>query len=288
MVRKLSAVIVCLFVCAFTSPSALAWGSEGHRLIAEIAERYLTPVTQKKIQTLLRAESLYGIAGCPVKTLADAATWPDCLRSFGETYAHTFAWHFDDIPLCGVPDKAIYCKDGQCLSTQTQRLIGVLGDKSAPVKDRLEALKFVTHFIGDAHQPLHASNNDDRGGNEIAVSFLGSTSKAMNLHHVWDTELLVELIGADSDPAATLARQIDDKDIIAWGRGDVDDWLKESHQLAKDVAYADLPSPPACAAKPGETEILGPHYYDKVKDTVALQIKRAGVRLAKVLNESLR
>ncbi|MDB5814127.1 MAG: hypothetical protein JWN23_1244 [Rhodocyclales bacterium] len=286
--RKLSALIVWLFVCAFTSPSAFAWGSEGHRLVAEIAEHYLTPVAQRKVQTLLRAESLYGVAGCPVKTLADAATWPDCLRGFGQTYAHTFAWHFDDIPLCGAPDKTVYCKDGQCLSTQTQRLIGVLADKSAPVKDRLEALKFVAHFIGDAHQPLHATDNDDRGGNEIPVSFFGGASKSMNLHHAWDTDLLVKLIGTDTNPAGTLALQIDDKDIKAWGTGDVNDWLKESHQLAKDVAYADLPSPPACGAKTSKPETVGPRYYNKVKDTVALQIKRAGVRLAKVLNESLR
>ncbi len=286
MIRKFVTWIVLMSAWLAAIPSAWAWGPEGHRLVAEIAEQYLSPVAQKKIQILLRAEKSYGVAQCPVKTLADAATRPDCSRGPSQTYANTFPWHFDDIP-CGVPDKAGKCKDGQCLSTQTERLIGVLGDKTANTKDRLEVFKFVTHFIGDAHQPLHAEDNGDEGGNAIPVRFVGVVSKPLNLHHVWDTELLERIIKGSSDPAGDFVLQINDADIQAWDQGDLEDWLNESHQLAKDVAYADLPSPPACNGIPTQPETLGPDYYAKVKDTVVQQIQKAGVRLAKVLNGAL-
>src|SRR5260370_12060460 len=185
-----------VILASFTLPPepALAFGAEGHRLIAQIAEHYLTPLAQKKVQVLLRAERFYGLAKCPVKSLADAATWPDCLRGFGATYKNTFPWHFDDIPLCG---EAVYLEDyanDQCLSAQTTKFIAVLSNNKASMKNRLQALKFVAHLIGDAHQPLHATTNGDRAGNQISVSFLNVQDSRLNLHHVWDTELITKII----------------------------------------------------------------------------------------------
>src|SRR5260370_14294034 len=176
-----------VILASFTLPPepALAFGAEGHRLIAQIAEHYLTPLAQKKVQVLLRAESFCGLAKWPVKSLADAATWPDCLRGFGATYKTTFPWHFDDIPLCGEAVYLEYCANDQCLSAQTKKFIAVLSNNKSSMKNRLQALKFVAPLIGDSHQHLHPTTNVDHRGNQTSVRLLNLQDRPSNLQHVW-------------------------------------------------------------------------------------------------------
>lgn len=270
-----------------TCSQVRAWGEEGHRLIAGVTEYYLVPTAEKKIKSLLRAESRYGVKDCPVKTLEDAAVWPDCIRKYPAQYEKTFSWHFDDIPLCGPADHSTYCPDDQCLSGQVPKLIAVLSDPKATLKDRLEALKYVTHFVGDVHQPLHAENNGDKGGNQISVSYPGVRAKNLNLHAFWDVQL-VELTQKKGTDPANLVLGISGQDVQNWSQGTVTDWLAESHALAKDLAYARLPIPPACGTAPTGTEALDTGYVQAIDGTISLQLQKAGVRLAKILNEALR
>ena len=179
----------------------------------------------------------------------------------------------------------------------------VLGNKSAAPADRLEALKWVVHFVGDIHQPLHAEDNKDRGGNDVAVTFFHISSKE-NLHHVWDSNVLEKGLNLPTktngpgeieeirSAAAKLNDAIAPEQAKAWAPAGlvqndeaiVVTWANESHKLAHDVAYADLPVPPSKA----ERETLGADYEAAAWPVVKGQLERGGVRLAELLNEALK
>ncbi len=269
------------------SPAALAWGESSHRLTAAIAERLLTREASAQVVRMLAGEASFGTPECPVSTLQDAARWADCVRPL-KRYAHTAHWHFDDIPICGTARHDVYCPDGDCLSTQTKRLIGVLGDVGADPAARLEALKLVVHFVGDLHQPLHAANNGDRGGNDVPTRFLGSADNdgRQNLHRVWDSRL-AEKQFTGMDAVASLFGRLTPLEGAAWREGDIDDWLHETHAIAVDVTYAALPRPLVCNAKGGDRELLDAAYYERAAPVVAQQLLKAGVRIAEVLNRTL-
>jgi hypothetical protein len=158
---------------ALTGP-ALAWGSEGHRVVAEIAEQYLEPATARQVRGLLAIEN--------ATTLAQVATWADDIRA---QRRETARWHFVDIPIhppAGTPaayDAARDCPRSDCIVAAIERFEGVLRDRSAPPRERLKALKFIVHFVADIDQPLHCADDGDRGGNDIRLIFRG---RHTNLH----------------------------------------------------------------------------------------------------------
>jgi S1/P1 Nuclease len=141
---------------------------------------------------------------------------------------------------------------------------------------RNEALKFIVHFVADLHQPLHCADDNDRGGNDVHVTFFGENA---NLHSVWDT-LLIERI--DSDPghyADRLDADLTDSTIRAFEQGTVEDWALESHAVGKKVVYGALPR--------RETIDLGTDYFEVAAGAADLQLQKAGIRLAFILNEAL-
>ncbi len=283
-------LLVPSLLCACACAKAYGWGEVGHRAIARIAEASLTPAAHRAIDQLLAAESRYGVPGCPVATLGDAAVWADCLRKRHDEWATTFAWHYDDNPICDAAPRERYCPDGQCLSVQTRRLVQVLSDQTAGTRERLQALKFVTHLVGDAHQPLHAANNQDRGGNDQPLRLPSSHAGRTNLHRLWDTDLVERLLGnpLSESAFAALAGGITDQQGRDWGRGDIEQWIAESHQLAITRVYAPLPAPPVCHGPPSGLQTIGESYVMATADTVRDQLRRAGIRLALVLNSALR
>lgn len=280
---KLGLLLLVIFLSCH---SAEAFGPKGHRLVAAIAEHYLSPVTKKQVRNILKREAEYAVDGCPVKSLQDASYWPDCLKDRPQTYGYTFNWHFDNIPMCEQEAYAVYCPSGNCLSAQLEKFITTLKDKNAPARARLEALKFIAHLLGDLHQPLHMIDNNDQGGNLIKVTYFG---KETNLHVVWDIELVDQVApGAVNTEASRMSHEITDSDAHTWSASTSKDWIAESYDLAKKFAYGKLPHPPVCNVVPSGMEKLGEDYYKEVKDIEVLQLKRAGVRLAKVLNDALR
>jgi len=203
------------------------------------------------------------------------ASWADEYR---HDHRETAPWHFIDIPLADSSiDLARECPNGQCVIAQTEHFLSVLRDPSADRAKKAEALRFVIHFVGDMHQPLHDQDNGDKGGNERHVILDGHPD---NLHWVWDTGLIERI---DRDPhalAAELQRRITDQDRATWVKGSIEDWVMEGHRLAQTVAYGDLgtenPAPITAA-------------YEKEADPVVeTQLGKAGVRLAYLLNEALR
>src|ERR1700730_10254088 len=173
-----------------SSPEAQGWGQEVHSIVAEIAQRRLDADTLKKVKILLGGEI----------SLASIASWADDYRAGHE---ETAGWHFVDIPYDHfnyVP--AVDCKAdpkrGDCVINAIMRAREALGDCWRTREERLDALKFLVHFVGDVHQPLHAAartdphtGTGDQGGNLVEVTFFGQKN---NLHWVWDTGLIMHAV----------------------------------------------------------------------------------------------
>lgn len=271
---------------ALALPSAaLAWGGEGHRVVATLAYERLTPQARQTVDRLIAAAPQEGTPACAVGSVQDAATWPDCVRgAYRARFAALIPRHFEDRPLCGTATKAQFCKDGACVSEEVKRALGVLRDRRRSVVDRLIALEEVEHFVGDMHQPLHMTDNGDRGGNAVQASLPGGMTA--NLHHVWDTELVVDALGSDETRAEATLRPLVQANAASWARSNVNAWAAETHLVGVAVAYGRLPRPPPCGGS-APFEALGQDYVDATVPVVRQQLGRAAVRLAVVLNAAL-
>ena len=175
---------ICYGVVAFAllAPSvASAWGPQGHRLVAELAWEQLTPQTQARIEPLLHGE--------PEPTLPGIANWADRLRSSDPDLGRlSAAWHYVNIG----DDRCVFdaprdCPKGNCVVDAIPTQAALLADESLPLATRTQALRFLVHFVGDIHQPLHAGHAEDKGGNTYQVNLDG---KGSNLHQLWDSGLL--------------------------------------------------------------------------------------------------
>jgi hypothetical protein len=143
------------------------------------------------------------------------------------------------------------------------------------------ALKFVLHFVGHLHQPLHSSDDNDRGGNNKRVSATGFP--AGNLHHFWDTEF-VDTLGPDAETIASdLIGHITKDQQNQWQAGGPADWAQETFKIAQGDAYGQLPAPKARGSFR-----LTDDYVTTATNDVSLQLSKAGVRLAMILNQTLR
>jgi hypothetical protein len=282
--------VFCGLLALSLSPGALAWGPEGHRMIGEIAERHLNPKAKSRVLGLLEADRLADGQPSGRRTLGEIANWADEIKDtdWGKRRG---SWHYDDVPLCGAAEYAKYCRNGRCASAQLARQIEILGNERARPGQRNEALKWVVHLVGDIHQPLHAANRGDRGGNRVRVSFFGERDNppygALNLHAVWDVHMVRRLVAHRGGERAIVSAPVAARDRSAWERGSVADWVDESHRIAGDTVYALLPVAASCSNKIVDVVALDGTYHAKAAPVIEIQIRKAGVRLARVLNEAL-
>lgn len=180
--RRAIAALLALAIPAFAA-TVQAWGDLGHRIVAELAWRQLDPSARAEVTRLLKADGS--------DSLADVASWPDHLRDdpaqreLGKATGPLHYMDFHDGKCHYVPPRD--CADGRCVVGGIEKYVAILGDRHKSNAERAEALKFVVHIVGDVHQPLHAGNRDDKGGNEYQVQFDG---KGTNLHRVWDSQML--------------------------------------------------------------------------------------------------
>ncbi len=246
---------------------ALAWGPEGHEVVAHLAARNLTAKVRAQVAALLGGEA--------EAAMAIAANWADEIR---DDRTRTSSWHFVNIEIDrGLDyDAARDCRGGNCVVQQISRVEAVLKSRASRAR-KAEALRFLIHFVGDIHQPLHAADRHDRGGNMVRV-FVKS-GRPENLHHVWDTDV-VALLGRD--PAA-LARRIDDglrpaQKAALMAPASPVAWAQASAAIARNVAYAQLRN--------------GNHIDARTLAADAQvargQLTRAGYALAGMLNRALR
>jgi hypothetical protein len=269
------------------TPSAWAWGGQGHRTIGAIADRLLSSPARAAVAQLLSGDlDKFGkLSGR--RTLEAVSDWPDEITG---TPAARPRWHYDDAPICGSAPKARYCPEGQCNTEQLKRLIAVVADTRAASRDRNEALKWVVHLVGDIHQPLHAADNGDRGGNRVPVALAGVRTRGReNLHRAWDNDLVRLALHAperqrppaDIDALALEARSLVDEA----GQGSPDSWALESNNLARNVAYHYREF--ACDRVPLDIVVLDQDYQQQAKAIVRERVLLAGARLAALLNAIL-
>ncbi len=286
----LSSRFLCGLLALSLAQGAFAWGPEGHRMVGDIADRFLTAATRARIEKLLEADRMADDQPSGRRTLGEVANWADEIKDtdWGKRRG---SWHYDDIPLCGAAEYAKYCRNGRCASAQLARQIEILGNERARPGQRNEALKWVVHIVGDIHQPLHAANRGDRGGNRVQVSFFGERDNppygALNLHAVWDVHMVRRLIADRAGESAIASVPVAARDRSAWERGSMADWVDESHRIAGDTVYALLPVVASCSDKIVDVVALDGTYYARAAPVIEIQIRKAGVRLARVLNETL-
>jgi nuclease S1 len=287
LARTFTALAAGLLMGAALAPCAWAWGPQGHRTVGAIADRLLTPSARVVVLKLLEADAdKFGNASGRT-TLEAVSVWADEIRG---TPAEHGPWHYDDVPVCGSEPKARYCPDGQCNSEELKRLIGVLADPRASPRERNEALKWVVHLVGDLHQPLHAADNDDRGGNLVPVALEGVRTRGReNLHRVWDNDLVTLALHTRNrqqppgniDALAAEARTLAGKA----GQGSPDGWAFESNNLARNVAYHYAAF--ACHTVPPGIVVLDAAYQADAVQIVHERLLLAGARLADLLNRVL-
>ncbi len=248
-----------------TAPS-YAWGEQGHNVAGAIAELRLSPAARDEVARLLSDEA--------DPTLAGVSTWADDIRKTDPDLGKRSApWHYVNIAEndCDyVP--AVNGNDGQNVIEALRAQTAILADRSRSDDDRNRALKFVVHFVGDVHQPLHAGYARDRGGNEVKVTYLGRNT---NLHSVWDTRLLDTRHASNADevkrvlalPAPDLPAPQPDTDPIAWAQ--------ESCRIVKQPGFYP------------ESSTIGDDYTRRFLPVAESQLRLAGERLGRLLNAVL-
>lgn len=289
MLRSLRVLPMLAALCLVAFP-ALAWGPEGHGIVADIAQRHLTPAALREVRRLLALEGK--------ENLDQVSSWADDYR---QDHRSTGPWHYVDIPLdASGYDAARDCPRGNCVVAKLPHFVHVLADRSATPEQRLVALKWVVHLVGDIHQPLHNEDHDDKGGNTVQLVYFGTPT---NLHRIWDTAIIEHALGLHMQPdfsfdhAATRAAavrmdgSIDTAMRERWSPPHPDTsieaaavrWSDHAHALARTVAYADLPSRRQRRRDKGWSEA----YQQRTWPVVRTQLEAAGVRLADVLNGAL-
>lgn len=253
---KILSLAAALLLPLTHASSAFAWGAEGHRLIAQLAETQLTPAAHAEVNRLLATE--------PGSSMPSVATWADEIRS-----RSTAPWHYVNPPPGGCSyDRDRDCADGQCAVETLSRQVDILSAKTSD-SARLTALKWVIHLVGDLHQPLHAGFKADKGGNLYQIQAFG---RGTNLHSLWDGAMIRNRPGgmdALRKAAATAG-------VAPPNAPQPADWAAES---CKIVSAPDF--------YPNGHDI-GQPYVDRWDPVLVDRLKSAAQRLAATLNDALR
>ena len=231
-----------------------AWGALGHQIVAALADQQLTPQTRQKIQRLLELE--------PGATMMSISTWADESRT-----PATSAWHYVNFPRgeCNY-DAARDCSDGKCVVAAIERQIEVL-KTSTDDSQRLKALKYVVHFVGDVHQPLHAGYADDRGGNSYQLQ---AFMRGSNLHSVWDSGLIKN----ESENLNDWVRKLSTAPQSKVASVPVAVMAEESCRIVAQEGFY-----------PGR--LVDVPYINKYTPVASERLQMAGFRLAQLLNDAL-
>jgi nuclease S1 len=254
-VKKLVTTLLTIWAALNAQPS-FAWGEDGHKIIATLADAQLSPAARKEVNRLLALE--------PGQTLASISTWADKHRN-----PATSAWHYVNLPRGDCTyDPERDCPDGKCIVAAIDRQIETLhtaGDDGT----RLTALKYLVHFIGDVHQPLHAGFGDDRGGNRYQLQ---AFMRGSNLHAVWDSGLIKALQREnDSIVKELLIRPMPPTATSFTAAGAVEESCRI---VSKAGFYPD--------------RLVAPEYVERYTPVMLYQLALAGTRLAGTLNRILK
>ncbi|NQX80440.1 MAG: S1/P1 nuclease [Flavobacteriaceae bacterium] len=253
-------VAVAIFSVNASYSNKPFWGKTGHRTVGEIASKYLDEDTAKAIADLLDGESL-----------ASASTYGDDIKS-DKNYNKFYQWHYVNFPFDTKYSDSEKAKKGD-LIMGIETCIRIIKDKKNTRENRVLYLKMLIHFIGDLHQPLHVGRGEDKGGNDIKVTWF---YKKSNIHRVWDSDM-IDRYKMSYTELANNVKRLSDSEAKAIQSGSLMDWVIESQNLSKKV-YASV--------KMGDK--LSYKYAYKHFGTVKEQLQKGGLRLAKILNEIMK
>jgi S1/P1 Nuclease len=281
--------LILIAVAVLSISDACAWGDLGHKTTALLAYRHLSPRARSALDALLVSDT----DTLTAPDFASRATWADKYRN---DHPETAAWHFIDIEI-DHPDMASACygfptlphatpaSEGpaqDCVVNKIEQFAAELKSPATAPAERLLALKFLIHFVGDLHQPLHAADHEDRGGNCIGLEF--GSRHGHNLHAYWDVGV-VEALGRSAEQIADkLDPPITWREMRLWAAGTPRDWAMESFEIAWRDVYA-LPSRPTCRA--GGSVVLSEAYQLKARQDAAALLQKSAIRLASILNAAL-
>lgn len=361
--KKLSACfLVALCLVGLLPARASAWNNEGHRIVARIAAKHLSARTKAAVLALLSLDKNDSEKCFANKSLEDqmacVSTWADAVKR-DPKFRNTVSQHFVDIPVytkeavsrydskldcpnndCFIEAVKLYresgpnrltgydpkrdCPNNDCLVAAVQLYRDILLNPKESGLNRVLALKFLIHLVGDVHQPLHVatgqdirpdepaskSSRTDSGGTLKLVKWLGKSGdqfSCFTLHWVWDEKILEQNNPDDLAYANFLEAQLSPSNIAAFRKGEVVDWVNEAYDLAISHAYGALPKPSVdqfCVAVTGLIQYCDEYtpkgcagavkryryaldldYYKKTLPVVDLQLTRAGIRLARLLDE---
>ncbi len=244
-------------------PAAFRWWDRGHHAVAALAWSRLSAEARARASTLLAGDDFVQVS-----------TWADSVRPHRR---ETAPWHYVNIAIWEPrydPDR--HCPEGNCVIGAIERFRAVLSDPDAPSGARGEALRFLIHFVGDIHQPLHAGDRSDRGGNDTRVTLNG---RETSLHAIWDGAVVERLAPTEPGLIARLQARLDalpEEMARDWGDDPVLQWALEGQAIAKDHAYR-LPADGAIDSR----------YLDDQREVVETALLKAGVRLAALLEAAL-
>ncbi|MDC6364282.1 MULTISPECIES: S1/P1 nuclease [Flavobacteriaceae] len=252
--KKVILLALLLPLCSFGN----FWGETGHRVTGHIAQNHLTGKAKRVLNDLLDGHSL-----------AFVSTYADEIKA-DRSYSKFSAWHYVNYPLGMRYEDSEKSKYGDIV-TAIEECIRVVKNKDSSRADRVFYLKMLVHFIGDLHQPMHASRAEDKGGNDIQVQWFGQGS---NLHRVWDKNLIVSYGMTYTELANELDRGVSRKERKKIQEGSIYDWVDESHEICGTLYES---------VEVGEK--LGYRYTYDYNDLLFEQLQKGGLRLAKILND---
>jgi hypothetical protein len=254
------------------------WGSVGHETVARIAQDNLNPATMAKIKPYLSGESL-----------EDVSIWAD---TYKRSHRNTGPWHYINLPVrenVTVNNISQYYNTGHHPTDNVVCQIKVdikeLKNPQASFKEKQLALKYLVHFIGDVHMPLHVGDDDDKGGNGKRVRYFSPTSQSKkghvtNLHSLWDNLVAVKAAENPTELGDELNKKISSSEKQNWLSGSVENWAIESYLVSKKTIY------PGFNHGSDSTVVnLQRNYYSKMRPICDEQLEKAGVRLAYVLED---
>jgi len=250
------------FAFIIVSLVLVSWGRTGHRIIGKIAANHLTTKAQLAVKDLLGSESL-----------ADVSSWADEVRG-QEVYRKTGSWHFLNLPLgLSYPEfqKQVMSMTDENVYSALLQAEKTLKDATASKESKAVALKFVVHFVGDLHQPMHISRAEDKGGNTIQLNY---EDKGTNLHSLWDTKML-EHQGLSYEQLAVKYDNVPLKTMKQWQSDPLIKWVWESYEISSKL-YAEVDQM--------SSRKIDDAYYLRHLPTMEIRIQQAGIRLAGVLN----
>ncbi len=240
------------------SSTAHAWGKTGHRVIGAIAEQHLSDKARAEIISVLGPEGL-----------AEASTWPDFMRSSPDPFWRRKAgpFHYVTVPVGKTYAQVGAPKKGDAI-TALNMFAATLKNPEATKEEKALALRFTIHIVGDLHQPFHAGNGKDRGGNQVKIVFFNETT---NLHAVWDSGMIDREGLSYSEMTKWLEDKITSENIMDWSNPDPLVWIGESVRIRDRVYPTD--------------QFISWDYSFKHIGTVHQRLSQAGIRLASYLND---